>query len=100
MPSDFLENEVKWAGQLMRSKKLQRIMAEYNETISAVLDEELKGNTDLIKDWVKYPHRHSQSPKRNQIMLPDLENPVWFPEKAPMSQKLVNVYNKQKQHLA
>lgn len=69
-------------------------MAQYNETIAAVLDEELKGNTTLVKDWVNYPHRHSQSPRRNQALVPELDNPIWYPEKAPVSQKLASVYNK------
>lgn len=75
-------------------------MAQYNETVASVLDEEMKGNKELIGDFVKYPHRHSQSPRRNFTLLPDVDNPVWHPQKAPVSQKLVNVYNKQKQHLA
>ena len=53
----------------MRSKKMQRIMADYTDQIAIVLETEIKGNIDLIKDWMKYPHSHSQSPKRDSKML-------------------------------
>ena len=33
---------MKWASQLMRSKKLQKIMANYTEEIAKVLDNELR----------------------------------------------------------
>ena len=43
-PKEFRQNEMKWAGLLMKSKKLQRIMAEYTERVSRVLEDELRGN--------------------------------------------------------
>lgn len=75
-------------------------MADYNDTICQVLDEELKGNTQLIRDWLKYPHSQSQSPGRNQITVAEVDNPVWYPEKATCGTKLVNVYSKQRQYLS
>jgi hypothetical protein len=60
---------MKWAAQMMRSKKLQKVMADYTDQVGHVLNEELRGNLKLVKDWVKYPHSQSVSPARNTMML-------------------------------
>ena len=54
IPSEFKQNEMKWASQLMRSKKLQKIMANYTEEIAKVLDNELRDaeSKTLVQDWV------------------------------------------------
>ena len=58
---------MKWAAQLMRSKKLQAIMADYREKVALVLEAELALNKGLIKDWVQYPHSQNVSPARDSI---------------------------------
>ena len=63
---EFEQNEMKWAAQLMKSKKLQKIMVNFTEQIADCLDHELKGSLDLAADWVQYPHSQSGSPARNQ----------------------------------
>ena len=44
---------------MMRTKKLQKVMANFTEQIALVLEEELRANQGLIQDWVAYPHSHS-----------------------------------------
>ena len=61
-PTEFRQNEMKWAGLMMRSKKLQKIMAEFTDRVSRVLEDEIRGNQTFIKDWISYPHSHSTSP--------------------------------------
>lgn len=89
-PPEFYQNEMKWAEMLMRSKKLQKIMASYTDQIAKVLELELRdqeGKT-LVSDYMNYPHSHtplSVSPQpRNTIQLESLSHPVWMPEKAPL----------------
>lgn len=72
----------------MRSKKLQKIMAEYTDSVAYVLEAELNSNLGLIEDWVKYPHSHSQSPARNTMKLSQLISPVWYPERPPVNQQI------------
>ena len=99
---------MKWAAQLMRSKKLQKIMAGYTEQIAKVLEDELHGEDkrDLVSDWIGYPHKHSQSVSpqaRNKMHLEQLQHPIWMPEKAPViSTKdggVQTVHSKQRRHL-
>lgn len=54
IPAEFRQNEMKWAAQLMRSKKLQKIMVNYTEEIAKVLDNELRDaeSKALVQDWV------------------------------------------------
>ena len=61
-PTEFRQNEMKWAGLMMRNKKLQKIMAEFTDRVGRVLEDEIRGNQTFIKDWISYPHRHSPSP--------------------------------------
>ena len=57
----------------MKSKKLQKVMVDYTDKVALVLDEEIRGGGELIKDWIKYPHSHSVSPDaRNALTLESL----------------------------
>ena len=49
----------------MKSKKLQRVMADYTEKVAHILENELQGNNEIVKDWVSYPHSNSVSPQRD-----------------------------------
>ena len=60
---------MKWAGMMMRSKKLQKVMADYVDAVAHCLEHELIGNTGLVRDWVGYPHSNSVSPTRNHLTL-------------------------------
>lgn len=52
---------------MMKSKKLQKLMAEMTDRVGQVLEDELHTNRNLIKDFISYPHSQSVSPQRNQI---------------------------------
>ena len=99
-PKEFRQNEMKWAGLMMRNKKLQKIMAEFTDRVSRVLEDEIRGNQQLIKDWVSYPHSHNTSPDgRNQLQIEQLEHPVWYPDNPPSTQKYQTAHLKQRAHL-
>jgi len=83
----------------MRTKPLQKIMAEMTDRIAAVLEDELKANNQFISDWVQYPHSHSVSPQRNTIQLEQLAAPVWYPEQLPASHTIQTARKKHRQLL-
>ena len=60
---------MKWAAQLMKSKKLQKIMSEFTDRVGSVLEDEMRGNLGLISSWISYPQSHSVSPVRNMATL-------------------------------
>ena len=98
-PTEFHQNEMKWAAQLMKSKKLQRVMADYTEKVAQILENEMQGNTEIVKDWVSYPHSNSLSPQRDQMMLEELRSPIWYPERPSKVPHVQTAFNQTKQHL-
>ena len=55
-------------------------MSDYVEKVSYILENELRQNTEFVKDWVGYPHSHSTSPKRNTMQLDQLQYPIFYPD--------------------
>ena len=98
-PTEFHQNEMKWAAQLMKSKKLQRVMADYTEKVAQILENEMRGNTEIVKDWVSYPHSNSVSPQRDSLQIDDLRSPIWYPERETKQSHVKTAFNKSKQHL-
>ena len=88
-----------WAGQMMRSKRLQKIMAEMTHRVALLLDEEIKSNKELIADWLSYPHAKSKSPKANTRMLEQMDSRIYYPEMLPPSCKLNTARERQRQFL-
>ena len=88
-----------WAGQMMRSKRLQKVMAEMTHRVAQLLDEELKSNKEVISDWLQYPHPQSVSPKRNYKQLEQMDSKVWYPEMLPPSCKNMTARDRQRNYL-
>ena len=55
-------------------------MADYVDKVGDILENELRGNSEFVKDWVGYPHSHSTSPKRNTMQLNQLQYPIFYPD--------------------
>lgn len=96
-----------WAGQLMRSRRLQHIMADMTDRIAQVLNEEIKSNREFVSEWLRYPHSHSQSQSpqsntnsmslTNSMQLSQCEGKVWYPEQLSVIYKQTTARDKHRQ---
>ena len=83
IPPGFIENKLKWAGLLMRTPKMQSVFADFTDQVALVLEQQFKGNEEVLADYVRYPHdakKLSQSLSPDRSSLTELEK-IWSPEK-------------------
>ena len=58
LPFSFEQNKVKWASILLKSNQMQVVFSKFTDAVSRVLETELLHNSQLVKDYLKYPHQH------------------------------------------
>lgn len=72
----------------MKHKKLQKLFCQFTDEVAFILEDELRENSQLTRDYLAYPHSNSpRSPTSTNY-----QNPAYF---NPM-----NHFSRAKQHIA
>lgn len=59
----LLQNRNRWTVNFLKHKKLQPVIAQFADKVKFLLDDELRTNSQLVTDYLHYPHKQSPQPR-------------------------------------